>query len=121
MTYSISNQCIACENCLPHCPTNAIEKKDNGKFAIDPTICNDCVDTYGVPQCMAGCPTYDGCTPTFSSLIKSAKVATANYWDNWFATYDLLVSRLKNKQEDRYWQRWFNTYSQKLEKLVISR
>jgi hypothetical protein len=70
---------------------------------------------------MAGCPTYNGCIPTFSSLIESAKVATANYWDNWFATYDLLVSRLQDRQKDQYWQRWFDTYSQKLEKLVVSR
>lgn len=119
MSYRISNQCIACENCLPHCPTNAISKKDNGKFAIDPDLCNDCSGSYGVAQCMAGCPTFNGCTPTFSSLIKSAKVATANYWDNWFATYDRLISRLQGDQENQYWQHWFDIYSQKLEGLFI--
>ena len=120
MTYTISNQCIACERCLPHCPTGAIKKNDDGKFSIDPNLCNDCVGSYGVAQCMAGCPTFNGCTPTISSLIKSAKDTTNNYWDNWFATYNLLTSRLKAKKETSYWQHWFDSYSQKLEHLVIS-
>ena len=120
MTYTITDQCIACENCLPHCPTDAIQKKDNGKFTINNNLCNDCVGYYGVAQCMAGCPTSNGCTPTFASLISSAKVVTGNYWDNWFATYNSLTTRLKAKKETKYWQHWFNTYSQKLERLVIS-
>jgi ferredoxin len=101
MTYTISNQCIACENCLPYCPTGAIKQKENGKYAIDSNLCNDCADFYGVAQCMAGCPTFNGCTPT-----------------NWFATYDRLTSRLKAKKETKYWQHWFNTYSQKLDLLL---
>ena len=120
MTYTITDQCIACENCLPHCPTGAIKQKENGKFAIDSNLCNDCVGYYGVAQCMAGCPTVNGCTPTISSLIKSTQTNSNNYWDNWFAIYDRLISRLKAKQETQYWQHWFNTYSQKLEQLVVS-
>ncbi|VEP17347.1 Ferredoxin-like protein in nif region [Hyella patelloides LEGE 07179] len=120
MTYIISNQCIACENCLPHCPTNAIQKNHKDKFSIDPNLCNDCVGSYGVPQCMAGCPTFNGCTPTVSSLIKSTQTTTSNYWDDWFSAYNRLTSRLKAKQETQYWQRWFDLYSQKLEHLVVS-
>ena len=120
MTYTISDQCIGCENCLPHCPTGAIEKKENGKFAINANLCNDCVDYYGVAQCMAGCPTSNGCTPTISTLIKSAQLTTNNYWDNWFATYARLTSRLKAKHETKYWQHWFNSYSEKLEHLLVS-
>ncbi|MGV2830932.1 4Fe-4S binding protein [Myxosarcina sp. GI1(2024)] len=118
MTYTISDQCIACENCLPHCPTEAIYQNDSGKFSIDPNLCNDCVGSYGVPQCMAGCPTSNGCTPTISSLIKSSRATTNNYWDNWFATYDRLISRLKAKRETKHWQHWFDTYSQKLDILL---
>ncbi|MGF1480528.1 MAG: 4Fe-4S binding protein [Cyanophyceae cyanobacterium] len=118
MTYTISDQCIACENCLPHCPTGAISENNQGTFSIDPTLCDNCVGSYGVPQCMAGCPTANGCTPTLSSLIQSAKTTTANYWENWFATYDRLTSRMKAKQETQYWQRWFKTYSQKLDLLL---
>ena len=120
MTYTISDQCITCEKCLPHCPTGAIEKNHSGKMSINPNLCNDCVGFYGVAQCMASCPTFNGCTPTISSLIKSASIPTLNYWDNWFAIYDSLASRLKAKQETKYWQHWFNSYSQKLEHLVTS-
>ena len=120
MTYKISNQCIACENCLSHCPTEAIQHKENGKFKINPNLCNDCVGSYGVAQCMAGCPTFNGCTPTIASLIQATKENNASYWDNWFSTYNRLTTRLKAQQETQYWQNWFDIYSQKLEKLVIS-
>ena len=120
MTYTINDNCIACAKCLPHCPTSAITKNSNGKFSIDPDLCNDCVGSYGVAQCMAGCPTYNGCTPTISSLIKSAQTTTSNYWDNWFATYESLTSRLKAKQETKYWQHWFDNYSHKLEQLITN-
>ena len=109
---------VDCEKCLPYCPTDAIKKNDQGKFSIDANLCNDCVGHYAVPQCMAGCPTFDGCTPTLSSLIRSAQTTTSNYWDNWFATYDRLTSRLKTKQENQYWQHWFDAYSQKLDTLI---
>ena len=38
----------------------------------DPHLCNDCVGSYGVAQCMAGCPTSQGCTPTIPGLINLA-------------------------------------------------
>ncbi len=118
MTYTITDQCIACEKCLSNCPTSAITKNNNGKFSINPNLCNDCSGSYGVAQCLAGCPTFNGCTPSISSLIKSAQTTTSNYWDNWFATYERLTSRLKAKKETKYWQDWFNTYSQKLDLLL---
>ncbi len=118
MTYNISDQCIACENCNPYCPTEAISKNNNGKFSINPNLCNDCVGSYGVAQCMAGCPTYDGCTPSIASLIQSTQKTTRNYWDNWFATYERLTSKFRNKEETQYWQNWFNSYSQKLDLLL---
>ncbi len=118
MTYTITDQCIACENCLSNCPTGAIKKNNNGKFSIDPNLCNDCVGSYGVAQCIAGCPTFNGCIPTIPSLIKSAQKTTNNYWDNWFATYQYLIYRLRAKKETKYWRYWFNTYSQKLDLLI---
>ncbi len=51
-------------------------------------------------------------------LIQSAQKTTNNYWDNWFATYDRLISELRAKQETLYWQHWFNLYSQKLDLLL---
>ncbi|ELS00716.1 hypothetical protein Xen7305DRAFT_00004170 [Xenococcus sp. PCC 7305] len=118
MNYNISSQCIACENCVPSCPTGAITKNDYGKFSIDSNLCNGCVGSYAVAQCVASCPTANGCTPSISSLIQSAQTAKANYWDNWYSTHNKLKSRLKAKRETQYWQHWFNTYSQKLDLLL---
>lgn len=117
MTYKITEKCIGCESCLPHCPTGAISKNNNGQFSIDSNLCNDCIGFYGVAQCKAGCPTFDGCTPTIS-LIKSVQETTNNYWDNWFTTYERLIIRLKAKKETRYWQNWFDLYAQKIDHLI---
>lgn len=119
MTYTITTEkCITCDNCLPNCPTNAITKNNDGKFSIDSNLCNDCEGFYGVAQCMASCPTFDGCTATISSLMKSVQNTTNNDWDNWFATYESLIIRLKAKKETTYWQNWFEVYSQKLDRLI---
>jgi Fe-S-cluster-containing hydrogenase component 2 len=117
MTYAISDQCIACEKCLPHLPIGAIKKNNNGKFSIDPPLYNNCIDSYRLAESNAPCSVFNGCFPTISSLIKSSQKTTNNYWDNWFVTYDRLISGLKAKKETRYWQRWFETYSRKLELL----
>lgn len=119
MTYQISENCIACGSCLPNCPTGAISQTDQGKFYIDPDLCNNCIGSYGVAQCMAVCPTKNACTPTLKTAIPSIQVAT-NYWDQWFTTYEQLTSKLKAKQETQYWHHWFDSYSQKLERLAVS-
>jgi DNA-binding transcriptional regulator YiaG len=54
MAHTISNQCINCGDCTPQCPTNAI-KIDDGKFWIDPLLCNDCEDYTDGPQCVITC------------------------------------------------------------------
>lgn len=120
MTYQISENCIACGKCLPSCPTGAITKTENGQFAINPDLCNDCVGAYGVAQCMSVCPTNSACTPLLSSVIQSAQAATANYWEQWFTTYQRLTSRLQAKRETQYWHSWFDTYSQKLQRLITT-
>lgn len=117
MTYAISDQCIACEKCLPHLPTGVIKKNNNDKFSIDSPLYNNCID-YRLAEWDAPCLVFNGCLPTVSSLIKLSQTTTNNYWDNWFVTYDRLISGLKAKKETRYWQRWFNTYSRKLELLL---
>jgi ferredoxin len=113
MTCTITNKCVSCEACLSQCPTGAIEQI-NGKFSINPNLCNDCVGFYGVPQCTAGCPTNGGCVPSLASLINSFK-STNSYWDNWFTTYNRVVETMKARQNSKYWQRWFDIYSQKLQ------
>ncbi|NJL81454.1 MAG: 4Fe-4S binding protein [Richelia sp. RM2_1_2] len=103
MAYKITNNCISCDLCKTVCPTNAIKIVDDRPW-IDPELCKNCVDSiYSVPQCKAGCPTFDGC-------IK----VTSDYWENWFNTYKNLRTQVTNKtNKTDYWENWFNTYSQK--------
>ncbi|MEO0840864.1 MAG: 4Fe-4S binding protein [Cyanobacteria bacterium J06643_5] len=104
MAYKITSKCISCDLCKTVCPTNAIKIVDERPW-IDPKLCKNCVDSiYSVPQCKAGCPTYDGCV----------KETSEDYWENWFDTYKNLKSQLTNKTDKTdYWKKWFNTYSQK--------
>lgn len=118
MTYTITNKCIDCNACASSCPTGAITKNSNGKFAVDPDLCNDCSGAYSVAQCMASCPTYNGCQITLSSLIQSVKTSSDNYWDTWFATHRRLLQRLETQHQTQYWRHWFDTYSQKLDGLL---
>lgn len=55
MAHTLSNRCISCGDCTPHCPTDAIKVED-GKFWIDPTLCNDCEGYADQPQCIIACP-----------------------------------------------------------------
>jgi ferredoxin len=100
MTYKITSKCISCQLCISACPVDAVKIID-GQHWIDPNLCTNCVGTaYTVPQCVAGCPTCDGC-------VKESR----DYWECWFATYNKLVARLTKKQN--YWENWFDYYSQK--------
>ena len=55
MTYSITNTCILCDNCLSKCPTEAI-KYEKEKYWIDPTTCDSCQNYSPDPQCVVACP-----------------------------------------------------------------
>ncbi|NJO72593.1 MAG: 4Fe-4S binding protein [Leptolyngbyaceae cyanobacterium RM1_406_9] len=116
MTYMITSQCIECHRCESLCPTGAITRNEH-QYQINSERCNDCVGHYAVPQCWAACPTNGGCVPNLATLPHSlAEKPSSDYWDNWFYTYEHLVSRLNANQPSAYWQRWFDTYSQALTK-----
>jgi DNA-binding transcriptional regulator YiaG len=54
MAYKISTDCVACDNCRPHCPTGAIES-ENGQYWINAALCDNC-QQYTEPQCVISCP-----------------------------------------------------------------
>jgi hypothetical protein len=116
MPYTITDQCIECHRCESICPTGAISQNEQ-QYQINPERCNDCVGHYAVPQCWAACPTAGGCVPNLAIFPRSLAIsATGDYWDNWFRTYDRLISRLKANSPSDAWQHWFDTYSQALAK-----
>lgn len=61
MALYITEDCIACDACLPECPNEAISEGDP-IYVINPDLCTECVGFYDEPQCAAVCPT-DACQP----------------------------------------------------------
>ena len=61
MALYITEDCIACDACLPECPNEAITEGDP-IYIINPDLCTECVGFYDEPQCAAVCPT-DACQP----------------------------------------------------------
>lgn len=58
MTYTIKkDDCTACENCLPQCPTQAIQLEPQSQsYWIDPTLCDGCPNVE-IPRCAEVCLT----------------------------------------------------------------
>ena len=61
MALYITEDCIACDACLPECPNEAISEGDP-IYIINPDLCTECVGFYEEPQCASVCPT-DACIP----------------------------------------------------------
>lgn len=110
MSYKITSQCISCDRCRSVCPTGAIKITTDNRYWIDSNLCTNCVGAYSVSQCLAYCPTQDGCIPV-----------PTDYWEWWFATHDRLIDKLTGTSQTDYWERWFNLYSQKLSEQLSKR
>jgi len=54
MALKINETCDACGRCLPACPQDAIRATGDG-YAIDRTLCSECVGVHAEPQCEAVC------------------------------------------------------------------
>ncbi|MBE9182293.1 4Fe-4S binding protein [Oculatella sp. LEGE 06141] len=119
MTYSITNQCIECDRCLSACPTGAIQKTDQ-RYEIDPTRCNNCVGHYAIAQCWSACPTNHGCIPGITTVFNSSIGLTGSqdYWEQWFTTYNRMISRLHGVKHSEYWNDWFDGYAQRISNLL---
>lgn len=55
MALIILEECIACDACVPPCPTNSIEA-DDPIYVIDPNTCTECVGYAKTPTCVEACP-----------------------------------------------------------------
>lgn len=49
------DECTACGDCEPVCPTHAISLQ-NGVFTIDAASCTECEGKSNEPQCLSVCP-----------------------------------------------------------------
>lgn len=54
----ITDNCIACGDCEPECPRDAISEGPD-IYEIDDTKCNDCVGYYKEPHCIDVCSEQD--------------------------------------------------------------
>ena len=52
--YINANECTACGDCEPVCPTQSIYPH-KGLFAIKAETCTECEDEYEMPQCQDVC------------------------------------------------------------------
>jgi ferredoxin len=55
MALLITEECIACDACVPECPNEAISEGDP-VYTIDPDLCTECVGFHDEPQCIEVCP-----------------------------------------------------------------
>jgi ferredoxin len=55
----IADECTACGDCKPVCPTKSILVR-KGVFTIDARTCTECEDESDEPQCILVCPV-DNC------------------------------------------------------------
>jgi ferredoxin len=55
MALIITDDCTACDACIPVCPNDAITTGDP-IFIIDPFKCTECVGADDEPQCRLVCP-----------------------------------------------------------------
>ncbi len=55
MSMMITEECIACDICLPECPNGAISEGED-IYIINPDFCTECVGFADAPQCVDVCP-----------------------------------------------------------------
>lgn len=55
MALMITEDCTACDACVPVCPNEAISEGDI-IYHIDPDKCTECVGAEDEPQCILVCP-----------------------------------------------------------------
>jgi ferredoxin len=76
MALIILEDCIACDACVPPCPTNSIVA-DDPIYLIDPKTCTECVGFATEPTCVVACPV--DCIVVDSAHIESEEVLMQKY------------------------------------------
>jgi ferredoxin len=61
MSIKITEECVACDACVPECPNEAISEGD--VYVIDPDKCTECVGFHDAPMCAEVCPVDNCCIP----------------------------------------------------------
>lgn len=57
--YIVEDECIACGDCPPECPTDSITESLVA-FKINPNTCTECEGEADEPKCVVVCP-IDNC------------------------------------------------------------
>lgn len=60
--YIDKNECTACGDCEPVCPTQSITPF-KGVFKIDPETCTECEGDFDAPRCLEVCEVPDCILP----------------------------------------------------------
>ncbi len=55
----LADECTACGDCKPVCPTTSITQK-SGVFRINAETCTECDGEHDSPQCISVCPGGEG-------------------------------------------------------------
>ncbi len=56
MAYTIPPSCVHCGECLPQCPTSAIQIDTNHEYWVEPGLCHNCENLDSNPPCVKSCP-----------------------------------------------------------------
>ncbi len=56
MAYTIPPSCVHCGECLPKCPTSAIQIDTNHEYWVEPGLCHNCENLDSNPPCVKSCP-----------------------------------------------------------------
>ena len=76
MALIILAECIACDACVPPCPTNSIVA-DDPIYIIDPKTCTECVGFVQTPTCVEACPV--DCIIVDSAYMESEEALLEKY------------------------------------------
>ncbi len=58
----VQELCTVCGDCMPVCPTGAVQKK-KGTYVIDAATCTECEGEFDDPQCIMECAVDDCIVP----------------------------------------------------------